>query len=96
MGQAEHLACRKRLPGTFAGVARTHSPGRGRRPQEDPCHGRVGPVCWFEGRGGDGAPVGGVSAVLGRVWGGGCPGHPNSEKERLRGPDFGPFGGVRF
>ena len=41
-------------------------------------------------------PVEGIWTALGRVWGGGCPGHSNSEKERLHGPLFGPFGGVRF
>ena len=64
MGQAENLACRKRQPGAFAGVARTHSPGRGRRPQEDPCHGRVSPVCRFRSE--DGAVP--MSRVLGRRW----------------------------
>lgn len=34
------------------------------------------------------APVDGISAVLGRVWGGGCPDHPNSERERLREAPF--------
>ena len=38
-----------------------------------PCRGRVGPVCRFEGRGGGGAPVEGISAALGRVWGGSYP-----------------------
>ena len=86
-------------PTPFAGVARTHSPGRGRHPQEAPCRGRVDPVCRFEGRGGGGAPVEGISAVLGRVWGGGCLGqswrgnlghlrHPIPEEERLLGPRF--------
>ena len=38
------------------------------------CHWpRVGPVCRFEGRGGGGAPVEGISAALGRVWGGSYP-----------------------
>ena len=96
VGQAEHLACRKRQPGAFAGAARTHSRRRAGRPQEGPCRGRVGPVCWFRGRGGEMIPVEGIWTVLGRVWGGGCPDHPNSEEERLRGPRFGPFGGVRF
>ena len=49
VGQAEHLACRKRQPGTFAGVARTHSGRRAERPQESPCRGRVGPVYRFLG-----------------------------------------------
>lgn len=70
--QAEHLACRKRQPGTFAGVARTHSPGRGRRPQEDPCHGPCGPCVPVSERMEAGAPVEGIWTALGRVWGGGC------------------------
>ena len=41
-------------------------------------------------------PVEGIWTVLGRVWGGGCPDHPNSEEERLRGPRFGPFGAFDF
>ena len=33
-------------------------------------------------------PVEGIWTALGRVWGGGCPGHSNSEEERLRGVPF--------
>ena len=33
-------------------------------------------------------PVEGIWTVLGRVWGGGCPDHPNSEEERLRRVSF--------
>ena len=62
--KSREIACRKRQPGAFAGVARTHSPGRGRRPQEDPCHGRVSPVCRFRSE--DGAVP--MSRVLGRRW----------------------------
>ena len=36
VGQAEHLACRKRQPGALAGVARTHSGRGGRCPQKAP------------------------------------------------------------
>ena len=95
--QAEHLACRKRQPGTFAGVARTHfCPVKGIRwlrhktvePEGTPCRGRVSPVCRFRGGGEGGATETGISAALGRVWGGGCPDHPNSEEERLRGVLF--------
>ncbi len=60
------------------------------------CDGRAGPVCRFRGWGGARGAVDDISAASGRVWGGGCPDHPNSEEERLRGPRFGPFGGVRF
>ena len=52
--QAEHLACRKQQPGAFVGVAHTHSRRSDEQPQEGPCRGRVGPVCWFRGRGGGG------------------------------------------
>ena len=51
--------------------------------QEGHCRGRVGPVCRFEGRDGR-VSLSRVFAALGRVWGGGCPDHPNSERERLR------------
>ena len=103
VGQAEHLACRKRPPGAFAGVARTHfCPGtlrraqaRGGRARESPCCRRAGPVCRFRGWGGARGAVDDISAASGRVWGG-CPGHPTPEKERLREPRLGPFGGVRF
>ena len=59
--------------GAFVGMARTHSKMRDRRPLEGLCRGRVSPVCRFEGRGGGGAPVEDISAVLGRVWGGSYP-----------------------
>ena len=65
VGQAEHLACRKRPPGAFAGVARTHfCPGtlrraqaRGGRARESPCCRRTGPVCRFRGWGGARVPL---------------------------------------
>lgn len=54
------------------GMAHTHSGRRTEHPQEGHRRGRVGSVCRLEGRGGGGAPVKGISAALGRVWGGGC------------------------
>ena len=53
-------------------MAHTHSGRRTEHPQEGHRRGRVGSVCRLEGRGGGGAPVKGISAALGRVWGGGC------------------------
>ena len=42
--------------------------------KEAPCRGRAAPVCRFRGGGEGGATETGISAALGRVWGGGCPG----------------------
>lgn len=57
-GQAKHLACRKRLPGAFAGVARTYFALNARRAQarggqagESLCRGCVAPVFRFQEEG---------------------------------------------
>ena len=59
VGQAEHLACRKRQPGVFAGVVRTHfaptlpaCSSTRRATGENRRRGRVGPVCRFRSGGG--------------------------------------------
>lgn len=52
-------------------MAHTHSDGGTGHPQGNHRHGRVGSVCWLEGRGGDGASVKGILVTLGRAWGGG-------------------------
>ena len=58
--------------GAFAGVARTHSEMRDRRPQEGTCRGCVSPVCRFQSEDGGGPHAEGTWTALGRVWGGGC------------------------
>ncbi len=67
---------------------RRRAQARGGQAGESRRRGRVGPVCRFQGEGGGSAPVGDTWTALGRVWGGGCPGHPNPEKERLREAPF--------
>ena len=76
VGQAEHLACRKRPPNAFSGrsphplraVSIRCAQARGRQAGGNPCRGRVTPVCrvWSGGKGG--APETGIPAALGRVW----------------------------
>ena len=86
VGQAEHLACRKRQPGAFAGAARTHSGRRAGRPREGPLSRPCRPCVPLSGgeRDHTDAPIEAARP------------HENSEEEYLRGPRFGPFGGVRF
>ena len=87
VGQAEHLACRKRQPGAFAGVARTHSGRDGSCPQEGPCRGRVGPVCRFQEGGGETHRIRRLKQ------------HAHMKIQRKNTseePRFGLFGGVRF
>ena len=52
VGQAEHLACRKRQPGAFAGAARTHS-GKGGRHHRKASVAAVSALCaaFREGKG---------------------------------------------
>ena len=77
---------------------------RGGQTGENRCRGRVHPVCRFQSGSGVAAPETGISAVLGRVWGGGCLGqswrgnlghlrHPIPEEERLREAPFRAFWG---
>ena len=95
VGQAEHLACRKRQPGAFAGVARTHfrkGAGSHRKPLSLPC----GPCVPISGQEQTGAPLpvdfddaeppcGAAQLII-----------LQRAKNTLKGPDLGPFGGVRF
>ena len=68
-------------------VVRTHSVCDGRCPQEGPCSGRVSHVCRFREWGRENTQDTPIEVARP---------HENSEKERLRGPRFGPFGAFDF